>query len=136
MTNNELQLCERFKKIRIALKMKQSDFSKELKLTQGHVSDIENARKSVSDRVIEIICLKFGINEVWLRTGEGGDDNMFTKIDPEDKFSINLGKLSVTDNKLAKNIVNAVAETDPEKLECIAEFMMKCLGLEPPKKAD
>ena len=40
-------------------------------LTQGHVSDIENKRKGVSDRVIEIICLKYGVNETWLRTGEG-----------------------------------------------------------------
>ena len=36
--------------------LKQADFAKEIKLTQGHVSDIENKRKGVSDRVIEIIC--------------------------------------------------------------------------------
>ena len=64
-------ICERFLKIRISLNMKQCDFAKEIKTTQGHVSDIENKRKSVSDRIIEILRLKFNINETWLRTGEG-----------------------------------------------------------------
>lgn len=71
MDIKEEKVCERFKEIRNSLKMKQADFAKEIKLTQGHVSDIENKRKGVSDRVIEIICLKYGVNETWLRTGEG-----------------------------------------------------------------
>lgn len=135
MTNSELQMCTRFKKIRKSLNMKQNEFASALKLTQGHVSDIENARKSVSERVIEIMCLKFNVNEVWLRTGEGGDDNIFTKINPDDRFAINLGKLSSTENQMARNMINAIAETDPEKLKCIEEFMMKCLGIEPNKKS-
>ncbi len=71
MTDKELEICKRFKKIREKLGMKQGDFAKEIKLTQGHVSDIENGRKSVSDRVMEILYLKYNINEEWLRTGKG-----------------------------------------------------------------
>ena len=69
MTDNELIICERFKKIRKFLDMKQIDFANAIKLTQGHVSDIENKRKCVSDRIVEIICLKYNINEEWLRNG-------------------------------------------------------------------
>lgn len=71
MNKTEESICERFKEIRVYLGMKQGDFAKEIRTTQGHVSDIENKRKGISDRVVEILCLKYSINEEWLRTGIG-----------------------------------------------------------------
>lgn len=71
MDLKEEKICERLKEIRISLNMKQGDFAKGIKTTQGHVSDIENKRKGVSDRIIEIICLKYGVNEDWFRYGAG-----------------------------------------------------------------
>lgn len=113
MDINEEKVCERFREIRIFLGMKQGDFAKEIKLTQGHVSDIENKRKGVSDRVIEIICLKFDINEAWLRTGVGEmyqhtetDDyseisTLIGEKDPKAKQAIiDYWKLSEDDKKL------------------------------------
>lgn len=80
MTENDLMICERFKKVRSFLNMKQGDFAKEIRTTQGHVSDIENGRKAVSDRVVEILSLKYNINEKWLRSGTG---DMFRKPSDE-----------------------------------------------------
>ena len=51
--------------------MKQGDFDTALSISQGHLSDIENNRKEVSDRVICICSLIFNVNEDWLRTGNG-----------------------------------------------------------------
>ena len=84
----------------------------------------------VSTQMFLSICREFGINEVWLRTGEGGIENMFTKLSDDDRYSINLGKLSITENQLAKNMLNAIAEASPEKLKHIEEFMKACLGIE------
>lgn len=90
MTDNELIICERFKKIRKFLDMKQIDFANAIKLTQGHVSDIENKRKCVSDRIIEIICLKYNINEEWLRNGT---EPMFNiKTDDFTEISVEIDK--------------------------------------------
>lgn len=80
MTENDLMICERFKKVRSFLNMKQGDFAKEIRTTQGHVSDIENGRKAVSDRVVEILSLKYNVNEKWLRCGTG---DMFRKPSDE-----------------------------------------------------
>ena len=55
---------------------------------------------------------------------------MFAKLDEDDRFSINLGKLSTTENQLAKNMLNAIAESSPERLKHIEEFMKACLGLD------
>lgn len=71
MDKAEESACERFKEIRTFFDMRQCDFAKEIRTTQGHVSDIENKRKGVSDRVVEILCLKYNVNEEWLRTGVG-----------------------------------------------------------------
>jgi len=51
--------------------MKQGEFAKRISTTQGHVSDIENGRKDLSERTIKLICSEFNVNENWLRTGEG-----------------------------------------------------------------
>lgn len=73
---------ERIKSIRKALNMKQNEFSKELMISQGHLSDIENGRKDITNKIKEIIILKFNVNEEWLRNGTG---DMF--IEP-DTFSL------------------------------------------------
>lgn len=127
MDINEEKICERFKEVRLSLKMKQGDFAKEIKTTQGHVSDIENKRKGVSDRVIEIICLKYGINENWLRTGKG---EMKIEDCQEERYSINIGKLQRADNETILRWVNAIAETKPEILVEIEKFMKKILEIE------
>lgn len=80
MENIEMQKCLRFKELRRALNIKQGDFAKELAISQGHASDIENGRKTVSDRIVEILSLKYNVNEDWLRNGQG---DMFRKPSDE-----------------------------------------------------
>jgi transcriptional regulator with XRE-family HTH domain len=69
---------KRIKILREVLNMKQGDFSRRISTTQGHVSDIENGRKELSDRTIKLICLEFNVNEDWLRNGTG---EMFVQND-------------------------------------------------------
>lgn len=127
MDKNEEKICERFKEVRTSLKMKQGDFAKEIRTTQGHVSDIENKRKNVSDRVIEIICLKYGISEKWLRAGEGE-----MKIDDckDNRYLSNVGKLQRADDETIMRWVNMIAETDPKTLKAVEEFMKKLLEIQ------
>lgn len=80
MENSEMEMCLRFRKLRKILNVKQGDFAKELAISQGHASDIENGRKAVSDRVVEILSLKYNVNEEWLRNGTG---DMFRKPSDE-----------------------------------------------------
>ena len=101
-----------------------------VKIARGNIGAYEVGKNAPSDAVISLICKEFNVNEIWLRTGEGGDDNMFTKVNEEDRFSINLGKLSRIENQMARNMLNAIAEADPEKLKHIEEFMKACLGIE------
>ena len=49
---------ERLKALRKALNIKQGDFARKISTTQGHISDIENGRKNLSERSIKLICFE------------------------------------------------------------------------------
>ena len=120
----------RIKKIRNHNRMSQEEFGNRLGITKASISRIESGINNPSEQTLMLICKEFGVNEVWLRTGEGGDDNMFAKISEDDRFSLNLGRLSVTQNQTLINMINAIAEASPEKLKNIEDFMKACLGID------
>lgn len=126
MTEKEEAMCERLKEIRNALKMKQGDFATEIKTTQGHVSDIENKRKGVSDRVVEIICLKFDVNEDWLRTGTG---KMFIERTKDEQISEMISDILENDEETFKRrLISALAKLDNvgwQKLEELIDEISK-----------
>lgn len=120
---------ERVKSVRKKRELTLEKFGERLGVTKTAISRIEKGDRGLTEQMFKSICREFGVNEVWLRTGEGGDDNMFTKMSDDDRFSLNLGKLSKSENEIAKNMLNAIAEADPEKLKIIEDFMKACLGL-------
>jgi transcriptional regulator with XRE-family HTH domain len=62
---------ERIKQIRQALNMTQTGFSKAVYVSNGYTAEIENGHRAANDRIIRLICLTFGVNETWLKTGKG-----------------------------------------------------------------
>lgn len=120
---------ERIKALRKKLGLTQQAFADRLKIARGNIAAYEVGKNAPSDAVISLICKEFHVNEVWLRAGEGGEDNMFAKVNEDDRYALNLGKLSKTENQMARNMLNAIAEASPEKLKYIEEFMKECLGL-------
>ncbi|MDO5349796.1 MAG: helix-turn-helix domain-containing protein [Lachnospiraceae bacterium] len=120
---------ERLRKIRKEKSLNQEDFGKRLGVGKTAISKMELGTYQITDTMAKLICSEFGVNEIWLRTGEGGDENMFTKIPEDDRFALNLGKLGRTENDFIKNGINYLAESEPEKLKVIEEFMKACLGI-------
>ena len=71
---------ERIKKLRNTLKMSQAEFAQAVFLSNGYVADLELGNKKPNNRIIRLISLTFGINEAWLKHGEG---NMFSTTPSE-----------------------------------------------------
>jgi transcriptional regulator with XRE-family HTH domain len=61
----------RLKKIREEKGLNQRKFANEIGISQGMLSGIENGTEKFSERTQKIVCLRFGIEENWLRTGQG-----------------------------------------------------------------
>jgi hypothetical protein len=51
--------------------MTQTDFSKAIYVSSGYTAEIDNGHRVANDRIIHLICLTFGVNEQWLKTGNG-----------------------------------------------------------------
>jgi transcriptional regulator with XRE-family HTH domain len=75
-----MKIGDRIKEVRIKLGLKQGEFAKRIEFSQGAFSDFEGNMKPIADKYIKLICLEFGINEDWLRTGNG---DMFRKAGAE-----------------------------------------------------
>lgn len=117
---------DRIKAIRKEVGLTQTDFGKRIGVKGNTITGYETGLRNPSDAILNSICREFNVNEVWLRTGEG---EPFSTIDENDRYIINLGKLAGVDNEFIKNAVNFIAETEPEKLKVIEDFMRKCLGI-------
>lgn len=66
---------ERFKELRKALRLTQSEFGKILMITTSGVSDIESGRRNVTEQHIKLLCVEpiqgKQVSEEWLRFGKG-----------------------------------------------------------------
>lgn len=62
---------ERIREIRADQKLTQARFAESLNLTQNYIAQVEMGAKRVSDRTVRDICRIYGVNELWLRTGNG-----------------------------------------------------------------
>lgn len=62
----------RINKIRKHFRLTQTEFGAKIGgLSQNYVWMLEKGERTPSDRTIYDICREFGVNELWLRTGEG-----------------------------------------------------------------
>lgn len=123
MNPQELAQCERFKAIRKALNMKQGDLAKELTISQGHASDIENGRKAVSDQTIEILSLKYNIDENWIRTGKG---NMFKPLNRKQEIAkLTVDLFKTEEHSFKERLILALANLDEKEWELLEKIAQK-----------
>ena len=76
---------ERLKKIRKSLSLSQEAFGAKLGVTGPGISKIESGDRNLTEQMTLSVIREFNVNENWLRTGEGGDENMFVKATPYEK---------------------------------------------------
>ncbi len=69
---------ERIKKLRKQLHLTQDEFGNKLGVANSSISNIEKNRYGITDQMIKLMVKEFGVNENWLRTGEG---EMFPEFD-------------------------------------------------------
>jgi DNA-binding XRE family transcriptional regulator len=82
----EETIIDRLIKARTELGLNQGKFAQKIGLSQAAVSDFENCKKSLIDRNIKLICLTFGVNEIWLRTGEGKMFMIYERVERLQKY--------------------------------------------------
>ena len=78
-------ICERIKAVRQALGLSQAKIGDKVGFSKQSIAQMELAQISVSERYVKLLAAMFGVNEQWLRTGEG---EMFTDRKEQMMYSL------------------------------------------------
>lgn len=122
----ESSIKERLKIVRKMTGLTQEKFGQAIGSKQNTIAGYEMGIREPSNSVITLICKEFGINDIWLKTGEG---EIKRKLGDEERFAFNIGKLQNADNETVIRWVNAIAESSPELLQDIEKFFMNLLDI-------
>ncbi len=76
-------MYHRLKTLRKTLHMTQSEFAQRIGLGQSSLAMLEQGRRRFNEKHVKLVCSAFGVQERWLRTGEG---DMFTSSPYEAEF--------------------------------------------------
>ena len=90
---------DRVAQVITSLGLTKTAFAARLNITQPTVSQICSGRCGVSDRTVSDICEKFGINEVWLRTGVG---EMKLPLSQNEQLAKIFADVQVSDDERAR----------------------------------
>ena len=77
---------ERIKDVRNSLGLTLEKFGEKLGVTKTAISRLEKGERSLTEQMTKSICREFGVDYMWLTTGEGEmfvetDDDFFERID-------------------------------------------------------
>lgn len=120
---------ERLKKLRKILDMTQQAFADKLGVKRNTVGQWECGVNPLTDQTVISICREFNVNENWLRTGEGGDDNMFIEAPRDEQISKFVGELlKEEEDSFKKRFISMLAaldESDWESLQKMVELLQE-----------
>ncbi len=78
MAENSVGL--RIRELRKSKNLTQKAFGNLINTSYGHISNIEAGKDMPSERLLDLICIKFGVNEEWLKYGTGKMLSVSTSI--------------------------------------------------------
>lgn len=124
---------ERIRELRKHLNMTMDEFGARIGLSKAAISLIEGGRNGARDQTVFAICREFGVNEHWLRTGEGEmfEQTRETVLDRlAAEYSLDKEQVSVIENFL---------DLSPQERTLFLTQMRKVFGgpaVQPPRRAD
>lgn len=97
-----------------------SAFAREIGVTPAYISKLKNEPDRVpSDRTIADICEKFGVNEIWLRTGVG---EPFTPLSRSEELAAVFANVQLADDDKSR-LIRAMARMPDEAFPAFVKFI-------------
>lgn len=107
---------DRIKKIRQSVDLTQEGFGKRIGISKSSVQKLESGENNPSEQTIRAICSEFGINRIWLETGEG---EMRVKLSREDELIHLFGDLMRDQPDFRHRLLTVLLRSTPEEWEII-----------------
>ncbi|MGF0032528.1 helix-turn-helix domain-containing protein [Bariatricus sp. SGI.154] len=126
MTQNE-----RIKEVRKSLGLTLDKFGERIGLKKSAVSLIENGKNSVTDANIKAICREFGVDYIWLTTGDG---EMF--VDTDDDFIERIDRIMAGEDEARKNLFKFMLELSDDDIHALEHLMQSAIDFAQKNKKD
>ncbi len=105
---------ERVREIRKSLGLTLEKFGEKLGVKKNAISQIETGRNSLTDQMTKAICREFGVDYIFLTTGEG---EMF--VDSDDDFMEKIDRIMAGESDIRKNAIKALVNASTEDIEAL-----------------
>lgn len=115
---------ERVKELRKSLSLTLERFGQRIGVGKSTISDIENGRRSLSEHMTKSICREFGVDYIWLTTGDG---EMF--VESDDDFMERIDRIMVSENEVRKNMIKTLLYASDTDIECLDSLINYYISL-------
>lgn len=127
-----MEIGERIKEARKALKLTQQVFADTIGLKRNTVATYEMGKSLPSDRTIADICREFHVNEFWLRTGEG---EMFSPRTRDTELADFFGDLLADEPDFRHRLISVLSRLSTDEWELLERMAQKLVEEEQKEKA-
>lgn len=114
-----MSIESRIKEVRKQLGMTQSEFGESLGVNRTIIKNYELSLVSPSGIFIKHLCMKYGVSQTWLETGEG---EMFREQSMDEQIAEFAGKILSGDNPFKKQVFFALSQMDDAAWEAFQFF--------------
>lgn len=112
---------ERFRLLRETKGLSQEDFASGIHRTRSEIKNIEYGKTTPKEEVIQSVCAAYGVNESWLRTGEG---EIFKPVSKDAELAAFLGDIMHGETAdFRRRLVAALARFGPEEWELLERMV-------------
>ena len=116
---------ERIKQVRKAVGLKQAEFAEKIGTKPNTVTSYETGIRVPSDAIILSICREFGVNEIWLRTGEG---EMFQKRSRDEELAAFFGDILSGEPNFRRRLISAMSSLSTQQWEALEQIANQLLA--------
>ncbi len=125
-----MTVSERVKELRKSMNLTLEKFGNKLGVGKSAISKIENGENGLTDQMTKLMVKEFGVNENWLRTGEGEMFPEFSRADAIAKLADDI--MTEVPNSFKSRLVTALAQMTDEQWRLLEDFTYKVVGGEYP----
>lgn len=109
---------ERVREVRKALGLTLEKFGEQIGIKKAAVSKIEKGENSLTDANIKAICREYGVDYIFLTTGEG---EMF--VDSDDDFIEKIDRIMADENDARKNMIKTLVNASDDDIQVLCRLI-------------
>lgn len=113
----------RFRQLRENLNLSQEEFARRINRTRSEIKNIEYEKTSPKEEIILSVCAAFGVNDDWLRNGDG---NMFRPVNRDTEIASFMGDvMRGEDDDFRRRLIAVLAKLDASEWELLEKMALK-----------